>query len=103
MEGNKDNETRINVDVSPDENQCCVTEMYVKKLNKRRNNLTKTELRVCVVGLCGYKCITNEVSWAGAQVFSTDGDFGPGCALFGRDARDQRGLTGTRHGGPGRT
>jgi len=53
--------------------------------------------------MCGssycYKCITDEVGRARAQVFSTDGDFGPGRTLLGRDARDQRGLTGTRHGG----
>lgn len=54
----------------------------------------------CVCGQpCGYKCITDEVGWARAKVFSTDGDFSPSCSLLGRDARDQRGLTGTRHGG----
>lgn len=45
------------------------------------------------------KRFTNEVSRARPQVLSADGDFGPGRALLGRDARDQRRLTGTRHGG----
>ena len=45
-----------------------------------------------------YKFITDEVCRATAQVFPTDGDFGPGRALVGRDARDQGGLAGTRHG-----
>ena len=43
--------------------------------------------------------LTNEVGWAHAQVLATDGDFGPSRTLLGRDARDQRGLVGTRHGG----
>lgn len=43
--------------------------------------------------------ITDEVGGACAQVLSTDGDFSPGCALVGRDACDQGGRAGTRHGG----
>lgn len=41
----------------------------------------------------------DEIGWASSQVFSTDGNFGPSSTLLGRDARDQRGLTGARHGG----
>lgn len=44
------------------------------------------------------KWITDEVGWARAQVLSTDRDFGPGCTFFGRYARDERGLPGSRHG-----
>ena len=44
---------------------------------------------------------TNEVSRSGSQVLSPDGNLGPGRALVGGDARDQRWLPGARHGGLG--
>lgn len=71
------------------------TDMYFKFFEQTKNIFF---LRVCGQ-LCGKKWITNEVGWACAQVFSTDGDFGPSRTFLGRDACDQRGLTGTRHGG----
>lgn len=53
---------------------------------------------VCAASFSGVNAITNEICWARAKVFSTDGDFGPGGPLLGRDARDQWWLTWARHG-----